>query len=145
MSKIWILSADGSRANLFATDSPSAPFIELVTFDNPDAREKFRGRDSDRPGRCFDSHGEGRHAMEPKTTPEVLVETRFAKLIADRLEQGRINNEFERLVVVAAPAFLGHLRANFSAPLSALVTLEIDKNYTGLRPDELRARLTERL
>ena len=83
--------------------------------------------------------------MEPKTTPEVLVETRFAKLIADRLEQGRINNEFERLVVVAAPAFLGHLRANFSAPLSALVTLEIDKNYTGLRPDELRARLTERL
>ena len=40
MSKIWILSADGSRANLFATDSTSAPLIELATFDNPDARMK---------------------------------------------------------------------------------------------------------
>ena len=63
----------------------------------------------------------------------------------DRLEQGRVENAFERLVVVAAPTFLGLLRAHFNAPLSSLLSLEIDKDYTALRPEELRTRLPERL
>lgn len=51
------------------------------------------------------------------------------------------------VVLVVAPMFLGLLRANFGAPLSALVSLEMDKDkdYTALRPKELRARLPEQL
>ncbi|WP_293005169.1 host attachment protein [Nitrosomonas sp.] len=145
MTKIWILIANSGNATLFTADSPTASLTELMTFDNPDARVKQMELSSDRPGRSFDSHGEGRHAMATEVEPKEQEQIRFAKLIVDRLEQGRVENAFERLVVVAAPAFLGLLRTNFNAPLSSLLSLEIDKDYTSLRPDELRARLPERL
>ncbi len=145
MTKIWILIANSGNATLFTADSPTASLTELMTFDNPDARVKQMELSSDRPGRSFDSHGEGRHAMATEVEPKEQEQIRFAKLIVDRLEQGRAENAFERLVVVAAPAFLGLLRTNFNAPLSSLLSLEIDKDYTSLRPDELRARLPERL
>jgi len=83
--------------------------------------------------------------MEVAVDPKEQEQIRFAKLIADRLEKGRVDNDFERLVVVAAPAFLGQLRANFGAPLSSLVSLEMDKDYTALQAGDLRARLPERL
>lgn len=145
MTRIWVLAANSGNATLFAADSPTAPLTELMTFDNPEARAKQMELTSDRPGRSFDSHGEGRHAMEVEVGPKEQEQIRFAKLIVDRLEQGRVENDFQRLVVVAAPAFLGQLRANFGAPLSSLVSLEVDKDYTSLRPEALRARLPERL
>lgn len=145
MSKIWILVANSGNATLFSADSPTTPLTELATFENPDVRAKQMDLVSDRPGRSFDSHGEGRHAMESKVEPKQQIQLRFAKLISDRLEQGRVDNAFGRLVLVVAPMFLGLLRANFNASLSALVSMELDKDYTALRPEELRARLPELL
>jgi protein required for attachment to host cells len=46
-------------------------------------------------------------------------------------------------VLVAAPAFLGLLRASLSAPLQSLASLEVDKDYTALGADELCARLRQ--
>ncbi|SOD20931.1 host attachment protein [Nitrosomonas ureae] len=145
MTKIWVLVANSGNATLFTADSPTASLTELMNFDNPSARIKQMELSSDRPGRSFDSHGEGRHAMAVEVEPKEQEQIRFAKLIVDRLEQGRVENAFERLVVVAAPTFLGLLRAHFNAPLSSLLSLEIDKDYTALRPEELRTRLPERL
>jgi protein required for attachment to host cells len=145
MTSIWILSANSARATIFTAESAQAPLVELEVFDNPDARVKQADLASDRAGRSFDSHGEGRHAMEASVDPKQQVQIGFAKLIADRLEQARIEHAFERLVLVAAPAFLGLLRPNFGAALQSLVSLEVDKDYTALRPGDLRARLPERL
>ena len=77
--------------------------------------------------------------------PRQQVQLRFAQRIADRLEHARNAHAFDRLVLVAAPAFLGLLRLSFGAPLRSLVSLEVDKDYTALRPDQLRAHLPERL
>jgi len=145
MTDIWILAANGSRATIFRAESPSAPLAEVESLANPDARAKQIDLVSDRPGRTFDSVGAGRHAKAVEVEPKQQEQIRFAKSIAERLEQARLENTFERLVLVAAPAFLGLLRANLGAPLAARVSLEIDKDYTALRPEVLRGRLPERL
>lgn len=145
MAKIWILAANGGNATLFSADSPVAPLAEVFSLDNPDARAKQMTLTSDRPGRSADSHGQGGHVMETEIGPKEQGQIRFAKQVADRLEQGRLENDFERLVVVATPSFLGHLRASFAAPLRSRVSLEIDKDYTGLNAQALRARLPDRL
>lgn len=145
MTKTWILSANSGNATIFTADSPTAPLVELETFDNPDVRMKLMELTSDRPGRSFDSRGEGRHAMEVKVDPKEQEQIRFAKLLVDRLEQGRVANEFGRLVVIAAPAFLGLLRENFNTSLNELLALEINKDFTSLRAEELRARLPEHI
>ena len=145
MADIWLVTANSNQATIFTAASPIAPLVELVTLTNPDARAKNTDLVSDRPGRTFDSGGTGRHAMEVEVDAKEQAQIRFAKTVADQLERGRIDNAFARLVVVAAPAFLGLLRSNFEAPLASLVSLEIDKDYTTLKPDELRAQLPERL
>lgn len=145
MADIWILAANSSQATIFKAGSPTAPLVEFTTLENPEARAKQMDLASDRPGRTFDSFGAGRHAKASEVEPKEQEQIRFAKSVAERLEQGRLANAFERLVLVAAPAFLGLLRTNLSAPLKSLVSLELDKDYTALRPDELRARLPERL
>lgn len=145
MAKFWILAANSGNAKLFSSDSPTSSLVEIETFVNSVARAKEIDLTSDRPGRSFDSHGQGRHAMEVRIKPKEQNQLNFAKLIAERLEQGRIEEAFEHIVLVAAPAFLGQLRANFDASLSKLVCLEIDKDYTSLRPDELRSLLPVRL
>ena len=38
----------------------------------------------------------------------------FAKWVPRRLDQGRTHNEYQQLILVAAPAFLGALRENLN-------------------------------
>ena len=83
--------------------------------------------------------------MAVDVSPKEQEQIRFAKSIVDRLETGRVENAFERLIVVASPEFLGQLRVNFSTSLKSLLSLEIDKDYVSLRAEELRARLPDRL
>lgn len=145
MTTIWILAANSGNATIFVADSPTSQLMEYETFDNPKVRVKQSELTSDRQGRSFDSHGEGRHALAVETSPKEHEQISFAKTIVDRLERGRIDHAFDRLIVVAAPGFLGLLRANYSAPLSELLSTEIDKDYTALRAEELRARLANHI
>ena len=145
MPSIWILSANGARATIYSAEAPTAALVEVASLEHPEARSKEMELTSDRPGRTFDSFGSGRHAKSSEVGPKQTEQIRFAREVVDRLEQGRVGHAFERLVVVAAPAFLGHLRDSMSAPLASAVSLEIDKDYTALRPDELRSHLPERL
>lgn len=145
MPSIWVLSANGARATIYSTDSRTGPLVEVVSLLHPEVRAKEMELTTDRPGRTFDSFGEGRHAKSSEVGPRQTEQIRFAHEVVDRLEQGRVGHAFERLVVAAAPAFLGHLRDSMSAPLASAVSLEIDKDYTALRPDELRSHLPERL
>lgn len=145
MANIWVLAADGGRARIFEAASPRASLTEIKTLSNAEARLDSKDIATDRPGRTFDSAGEGRHAMTVETDPKEHEEIRFAKQVAEQLEQGRVEHAFDKLVLVAAPRFLGRLRTEIDAPLAETVALEIDKDYTTLKADELRERLPEQL
>lgn len=145
MTTIWILAANSGKATLFVAESPKSQLMEYETFVNPEVRVKQNELTSDRQGRSFDSHGEGRHALAVETSPKEHEQISFAKAIVDRLERGRVDNAFDRLIVVAAPGFLGLLRANYSTPLIELLTEEIDKDYTALRAEDLRVRLSNQI
>lgn len=139
----WIVIANQSEARIYATDSVRSPWVELRRLENPDAQEHPRDLVSDRPGRAFESGGVGRHAMEPPVDVKEQQAIRFATEIAREIDAGRIDDRIERLVLVAAPEFLGHLRRSLSAPAAALVTEEVAKNLVRLDPDDLREHLPE--
>ncbi|MBK5940173.1 host attachment protein [Halochromatium roseum] len=76
---MWLLVADEARAALHAADTPKGPLSEVQDF--IDAANRLPDRDlvTDRPGRAFDSSGEGRHALEPHTEPgEVEAQRRVS-------------------------------------------------------------------
>ena len=145
MAQIWVVAADFGKARIFSADTAIGALIEQETFVNPEARVKEAELRSDRPGRNNASVGSGRSAMEEAVEPKEQERIRFARLIADRIEQGRVANAFERLVLVAPPVFLGLLRDSLDPPARSQVSLELHKDYVRLNPKELRSRLPSRI
>lgn len=128
MRKTWVLTAESSRARIFAVENRIRPLQELEGLTNPDGRAKGLDIYSDRPGRTFDSGGPGRHAMSAPMDPKQQETINFAKRIGERLERARTSGEFDELVLIAAPEFLGILRQHLSSHTMKLVNKTINKN-----------------
>ena len=60
-------------------------------------------------------------------------------------EKGRTAHAFERLYVLAAPAFLGMLRKHQPDTLRALIKDEIATDLSTQSPERIRAQLPEYL
>ena len=105
------------------------------------ARTQVRHLTSDRPGRSFDSHGRGRHAMEPETDAKRHEAEVFAKEVAERIERARMEDEFDELVLIAAPEFLGLLRKSLSPTTAGLVAKAVDKSVADLSATAIRKYL----
>ena len=137
----WILVADSARARLFFNDGPGQGVKlvsdEVIRHPTPPGREIT----SDRPGRTFDSVGEGRHAKEPRTDPRLVEKRNFAHELAAMLDDGLKQGKFERLVLVAPPGELGLLRAAISAAVQKRVSAELNKDLTGVAPSEISDHL----
>jgi protein required for attachment to host cells len=144
MSNILVLTANGGQATVFGADSPNSALTELKSFDNPLGRADAQDINTDSPGRLRDGLGSA-NTLSVEVGPQEKEQVRFAKLLAEHLESERQNHAFDRLIIVASPQFLGMLRDKFSTPLSDMVSVEMDKDYTSLRADELRKRLPDLL
>ena len=142
MKSTWIVVADSSRARLFSAASASGALVEVEDLIHSASRLHKVDLSSDRPGRSFDSNGEGRHAMESPQNQEAIL---FAKEISTCLKAHHDKGAFSKLVLVAAPEFLGHLRTLVDKNLMATVALEVDKNLVQHDPAEIRESLPQYL
>lgn len=142
---IWVLVADSARARVLAGDPTDTVLEEIETLVHPESRRYAGDITTDRPGRAFDSAGEGRHAMGQSVGPGEQEAVRFAREISARLEEARGRGELDRLYLVAAPRFLGHLRSALDEPTRRLVAGEVDKNLTGHGIADVRSHLPARL
>jgi protein required for attachment to host cells len=146
MPTTWILIADGARARVLEQQKDYAalePAFEGEEFTGTTAQSRQIA--SDRPGRSFDSGGEGRHAMEPPTDPQRHAKFEFARELAEHLEKAANERRFERLVLVAAPQALGDLRDLLPKAVRARVIAEIDKDLTKVPRQELGKHLAQAL
>ncbi len=140
--KVWVVVADGAHARLFKAEGASYTIEPLREEVYDPARRKGLDLVADRPGRTFDrSHDQGRHAMEPDTDPKRVEKERFARHLAEILEEGRNAGAYNELVLVAAPRTLGDLREVMSERVRELVRHEIHKDLTSLPLPELEAQL----
>ena len=143
MSVIWVLVANRSEAVLYGAEGRKGVLSELRRFEHAEARAHDRDLTSDLPGRAFDSNGSGRHKMEPATDPKRYEAFVFARELVDFLCRGRQDGAFERLYIVAPPAFLGMLREHYDKGIEQALCGELDSDLVALRPEEVRKRLPD--
>jgi protein required for attachment to host cells len=145
-STTWVVVADSSRARVFKAQSAFGPLQELAALAHPEARLHVQELTSDLPGRAFDSSGLGpRHAMEQASDPKENEAMKFARQVAEYLETSQEEGKFNKLVLAAAPKFLGYLRQCLSTRVAALVSREIDKDLVQQTTEDIRRHLPERL
>lgn len=143
MKATWVVLADAGGARLFDASHGVEAMTEIEALVHPEGRLPARALTSDLPGRTFDSAGQGRHAMESEVGPREQAAREFANLIATRLDGARRRGEVQRIVIAAAPAFLGLLRKAMTEETQQIVSQSFDRDWVKLPLDELRRRLSE--
>jgi protein required for attachment to host cells len=124
-----LLVGDGRKA-LFLRNTGDSEHVELTTEqvlerDNPPTREQG----TDRPGRLPGADGVSRSAVG-ETDWHQLTEDRFAEEIADALYRTAHADRYDKLIVVAPPKVLGHLRQAFHKEVTERIVAEVPKDLT---------------
>ena len=105
---------------------------ETRTFENEAARLKTDDLIADRGGRAFDSHGQGRHTMTAeKTDPKQHLAEGFARQIAEHIGSESHRGHLRGYALVAAPRFLGTLRAQLESRVHEQPFATVAKNVVG--------------
>ena len=134
-----IVACSGAEARLYLAGKRFGPWTLVETLENPDATLREQDHNSDTPGRSFDSFGRGRHAMSPEVSARQQDFLTFAQEIAQYLAKSHAAGQFNKLVLVAEPTFLGYLRRKLSATLKRELCCEVPKNPTDFDYERLRA------
>ena len=141
--RTWVLIADGARARILERvgrgDAIHPVFGERYETDLPRSHEIGQ----DRPGRVHESVGVARHAIEPRHDPHRGLEVLFAHQLTEILANRYRDGLFERLMIAAPPAMLGHIRRALSKDLKAAVVVEIDKDLTKMPNHDLLRHLDD--
>ena len=141
----WVLIADGARARLLkhawkkGKGQLSPVFPDMFTGE----RRKMSEIVSDRGG--VGAGPGGSHAMDADNNAQRHAEWAFVKDLSKVLEDGRKRNDYDRLILVAAPKALGDLRKALPEGARDRIVAEIAKDLVDVREDELQKRLAPHL
>jgi protein required for attachment to host cells len=142
MASTWILVADRCDARILEYTAERKVRL-LQHLEHPEGRLQDHDFDSDRAGNVR-KVGEGAfHAMSQEQTPHERVAEKWAQQLADLLHDARTRGAFDRLILVAEPKFLGHVRTKLDAQTQALVIATVDKELTRVPERELEKYLGE--
>lgn len=153
MHTTWIAVADDSRARIFLSRADQ-PLQELEDLAQPASRQDDREHRDDAkghysgavfasggsPGHQGSIHGPG-HSAEPRTSGSDKLEAQFARQLAQRLEGARRDGAYEHLILIAAPRFLGKVRAQLSPQVTKRLAHTIAKDLSKLSVADLESRL----
>jgi protein required for attachment to host cells len=110
----WVVVADGSRARIFETPGLKLDLREIEDLVN------------------IVPNGP---ALSEKDREK------FAKTVADYVEQGRLHQRYERLRLAVEPKFLGMLRERLSEATRQMIFDEINEDLSALDAREIQAHL----
>ena len=134
--RVRIVVADQSEADFYDLEERDMPPHLVLRLEDAAAHLHDRDLKSDRPGRVFDHAAApgtrrsavGHHSTGGERNPRKVEARRFARRIAEALDEAHLKNRYERLVVMAPPTFLGLLREEMSAAVRALLAAEVGKD-----------------
>lgn len=146
--------ADEAVARFLRWDGDVGELENLETITDPAAHAKEGDFDRDAAGRRTPGHNVGarqggtHHASSPASVTasasdaeEHLEAKDFARRVAQHLTDAWRQRRFDELRIAAAPRFLGHLRKELDAQVSAAVSEELNKDLIHVANDELARRL----
>jgi protein required for attachment to host cells len=138
MSVTWIMVANASQAKVFANHGPNKGLQFVKELVHPESRERTSDLVSDRSG----SHaGTGHGAFIQATDPKHHEAERFAQEVTRELDNGRLKQAYDRLILVASAPFMGLVNNRLPEPVRSLLSEIIDKDYTRLPTKELAGHL----
>ncbi len=135
MANTLVVVADSAGARVFDYIRGES-FSKSHEFSHFESRQKGSELSSDRAGQQ-----KGHGSMVSSSNPKEFEAQRFAKELADWLDNARRINRCGRILLVADPHFLGLLRKSMNNHTAGLISETIDKNFSQINDKELPERL----
>jgi len=138
----WVVVADNAQAKFFRV--VKFPKLEEISYqEHPESRLHNQDLISSRPGHGSQRKGYGGYSYQPETEPRQLEAAKFAADVAEFLSIAHTNKQFNRLYVIAAPAFLGLLRQHIPQEVQKAIVAEAAKELTSSDIAAIEHQLTE--
>ena len=142
MDMHWVMVGDGAGAKLYAGD---ALLEELTLVDQLHLTHGHVTHGDGSKTASLPGAGEGAHEAHHDGGRE--TEERFARAVAQLVNEGDSRRKFERVILVAPPRFLGDVRHALAGATAKKVVASIHHDWTklGLRDlsDRIRRNLPE--
>ena len=138
----WVLITDTNSARIYQRSGSRSKLERVKEFSHPENRLKDSEFCSDRLGR-YKGNDVGHGAFSPDSDPKEVKIDQFAAELADSLNQGRNNNAFEALIVVAPPRMNGLLFKHLNKHVVDLVEHRIEKDWVRCPDSELELLLSQ--
>lgn len=142
----WILTANATGAKLYETDALKIGSKDLKLIDefsHQENRDKISEMMTDKTGHYQSDFGSGQGAYASRTDPKEIEAERFAQILATKLNKGRIDHLYQKLVVIAPAKFHGLLNEKCPRDVLNLIHHKVQKDYTKISQKELQSHLAE--
>lgn len=140
----WFLVACAAHARVMQRER-GLPMVQIAAFSHPQSRLKASELSDDRAGREYADRGHGGMAYEPRTDPVHKEHQRFARELADYLEEGSRASAYGSLVVFAGNPFLGDLREALGEGTRRLLKTSLPVDLSHVGPAEIERRVEDEL
>lgn len=140
--KNWLVVANAARARVLEETAQPGAYVPVADLVHTRSRQKGAALAHDRPGQVKGiGHGLGNASYIPPTDPRERERDRFAREVAQVLNQGVAAHRCAGLVLVASSPFLGHVKAHLDAQAARALLRTVDADYTQLANSEIALRL----
>ncbi len=146
--RVRVIVADQCEARFYDLNDMDAHLQPVGKLTDPDAQPRAKELPAEKVGRSYDRSvavESARARLAPtahsEPRPRKDAAMRFARQIAAELEAGRRKNSFDRLVLVAGPAFIGLLRSALPESVRMTLVAEVRKDLITQADDVVQAYL----
>ncbi len=104
---------------------------------HPQGKMQNQDIDTDKPGRVFDSFGNGRHSTSPRQEPTENIAQQFALDLPEMLSKRSLTHAYDKLILVAGLKFPGLLRCALDKNTESLVMQTVNKELLNVTEEDL--------
>ena len=140
----WILTANTNTYRIYKSTTKPYHIKLIKELQHPESKLKDIELTSDRSGR-YNTETTTQGIYTQRSDPKEIEIDVFARTIADELNKGRINHDYDRLIVIAPPHMNGLLFQHINKYVNDLVTHNIKNDVIHLTEQELSDFLQKHL
>lgn len=140
----WILATNGAKCRIYDYEKQHHNLTLRKEIRHPTSKMKATELVADRPG-SFKTKSTGipRSACGLASDPKRQEIDHFAKELADELEAGRVNHQYDNVIIVASPQMSGLLNRHLNKHINQLMLANIKKDLVNLSENKLKSFLRD--
>ncbi len=142
---IGIVVADASKARILLAQSGSSALQDTSDFIHCESRQREQDLVAGETGSGVDSGGYGKHSMGHENAAHQQQAEIFADELCDEIYKLREKTDLRKIYLIAAPKFLGLLRASLNKQCTELLVGEVAKNLVSHSIKDIRSHLPKYL